>query len=434
MFQWLGNAWSRVKRSVGAMFTSTQRRSVLRRVLAGDAPGLWASDHYEETARNTGFTFCAVRALALQAAQATVTCKDIGIKRLLDQPNPNQSGAIFRFSMAQQLGLTGTAPVWTVRNQLAKPVEQYVLPTALTRAQAPTAEFPYGSYRVNPLNNFMSAVDSEGWTPQSPAQTLLIQGAEIDARDVRMIRWPHALYMTDGQSPLAAGALAMDVAEQVDRARWYALRNVSSPGMILKLGENSGLTDDEIQQLEMEIYDRNSSPHNARRNLLLPDGVEVDFRDAPNELEHAQTYTQARDAVLALHATPPVAIGVTEAGSYAAFYASMLQYVELTVQPVLSLFAEELSHVLGARVKITARRIDDPTIRQAELDNATRAGAITVNEYRARMKPPLPPVPWGDVPAGVRRTDSLDKPGGDVPGEGDETTTGVTDPTRQVPQ
>lgn len=430
MFQWATWLWrkaaSLLRRNdaVGA----TQRRSLIRRALAGDTPGIWASDHYEESTRVTGWTFCAVRSLALQFAQSKPHANKAATLRLLNQPNPGQAGALFRYAAGQQLQTTGTAYIWTVRNGLGEPVEQYVLPTGLTRAQAPSAEFPAGSYRVNPLNNLAGATTPDGWTPNTPSQTLLYQGAEINADDVRAVRWPHPLYSTDGLSPLAAGALTIDLAEQIERARWYAMRNAATPGLVLKLNGQT-LHDDEQAQLEDEIAARNSSPHNARRNLLLPEGVDYDLHEHERELDYVGSHTQARDATLALHGTPPVAIGVTEAGSYAAFYASMLQYVELTVQPALDLLGGELSAILDDEVRLTARRIDDPDVTERKLENDVRAGAITVNEYRAKRG--YPPVPWGNEPIGVRRTDSMDKPGGETPGQATEATTSVTDPTRR---
>lgn len=419
MFQWVRKLWN----TLTGVKSSPKRRLNLRRWLAGDTPGLWAANHLEETTRVTGYSYVAVRSLALQFAQATVECQDPATVRLLNRPNPNQSGAIWRYQAGQQNAITGTAYCWVVRNQLLAPVEMYVLPTGLTRPQPPSFEFPYGSYQVDPLNNFASTGNLDGWEPASPAQTLLIQGAEIDARDVRAVRWPHPLYMNEGLSAFSAGAVTLDIADQVGKARFHALRNYASPGLTIKLGE--GVHPDEQEQLEAEIHDRNSSPQNSKRNLILPPGVEADVHDSVTELEYLQSHGQARDDVLALHQTPPVAVGITEAGSYAAFYASMMQYVELVVQPALDLLGDELSHALGVPVAFRARRIDDPEVKAREIDQHIRAGAITINEYRQMYG--LPPVAWGDDPIGVRRSDSLDKPGG----MGDDTT-GVEDPSRQA--
>lgn len=401
MFNWLRKFWNF---AIGGGANTPQRRAAARRYLAGDAPGGWASDHYEETVRNTGWNYCAVRALALQFAQAEVYSNVPQIQRLLDRPNPGQSGAVFRFAAAQQFALTGTAFHWFVRNQLGVPVEVYILPTGLTRARGPSQEFPFGSYIVQPQSNLAGFASPDGWSPMSPITTLMFSGAEIDARDVRAMRWPHALYLTDGQSPAAAGALALDLAEQLDRARYYALKNGITPGATIKVPD--GLPEEEIEQLEEEVNIRNASPANARRTLLVHDGVSVEWSgQETKEVEYASSYQQARDAVLALHATPPVAVGISEAGSYAQFYASVMQYVELTVQPTLSLWAEEMSEELGSPVIANARRVDDPQVKQSEWDQHARHGVVTVNEYRQAFG--LPAVEWGNDPIDVKPVPTL---------------------------
>lgn len=386
MFQWIGKLWNSVFNS------NVARRSNLRKYLAGDVPGSWSSDHYEETARYTGYTYCAIRALAKQFAQAELKCNNAQVLRLLTQPNPKQSGSLMRYQAAQQIGLTASAYHWFVRNEFDVPVECYILPTAMTRAQPPNEEFPHGSYRVEPLSSWGAGYSIDGWQ-QSAGSTLLVSGAQIDARHVHAVRWPHPLYLNEGLSALSAGALQLDISDMVAKARWYAMRNAAHPGLTIKLTD--GIHPDEQQQLEEEIAARNSSPHNCRRNMLLPPGADLAPRQDAAELEFLASHGQSREDVLALFSTPPIAIGITEAGSYSAFYAAMLQYIELVVQPELDLYAEELSGALGCRVELHARRVDDPQIKQQELAQDVAAKAITINEYR--LKRGYPPIAGGDV-------------------------------------
>lgn len=422
MFKWLKKVWNALTSTKQA----PQRRLNLRRYLAGDVPGVWASDHLEETTRCTGYSYVAVRSLALQFAQCELKTNNPAIARLMERPNPNQSGAVFLFAVGQQLAITGTAFVWIVRNGFGVPVEMYCLPTGLTRSQGPSANYPYGSYRVDPLNNYGSTggTSIDGWEASTPSQALLCTGAEIDAQEVRAIRWPHPIYMNEGLSAFSAGSVMLDIADQVGKARFYALKNYATPGLTIKLSDN--VLPDEIVQLEAEIADRNSSPQNAKRNLILPPGVEAETNNGVTELEYLQSHGQSREDVLALHQTPPVAVGITEAGSYAAFYASMLQYIELVVQPSLDLVAGELSHALESPIEMHARRIDDPSVKSAEMDRHISAGAITINEYRKMNG--WEPVPWGDVPVGTKPTSTSTPP---QPNQPSQSTTGVSDPTRE---
>lgn len=447
----MGNVWEWVikkARAGWAMATPRNARSsALRPYLAGAMPGLWSSPHLEEAQKFTGWTYCAVTALADQAAQATCAVYLVGRKRrteddtgrirkaasqhqehhgeripmrdkhplvrLLNRPNPEQSGSQFRYQMMQQLALTGTAHVWIIRNGLGTPVELYVVPTAAATPLPPTNDHPRGQYRVSPLASFSGTVGDD-YLPPGSLGPLLTAGAILDARDIKSIRLPHPLYRSDGWSPLAAGATVIDVENQLNLARWYSFKNAAAPGMVLELAEDANPAPEEMEALRTDLRNRNSGVQNAGKDLLLPPGVSAKQITSTNkEMDYTTSFPQVRDGVLALHKTPAVAIGVTEAGSYSAFYASLKQFTELAVQPKLDMIAEELTEALASDferatglpdderlvIDMKARAIDDPTLREGRIRTLTAAKAITINEVRAEDG--LPPVEWGDCPAGT---------------------------------
>lgn len=464
------------------------RTAKMRPYLSGQSPGFWASDHFEETQHYTGWTYCAVKSLATQAAQATVSATESAtpvvkmprkrrkelaclsraqrerqrllaavrkerrradrdaaekaagsntdataqrqarrplpdthpIVRLLKRPNVEQSGAAFRFQVVQQLALTGTALVWVLRNKLPSqdegrgyPVELYVIPTGLARPQPPSAAFPRGAYRLIPLASWESAADDEGYQPMGALGQLLVQGAIIDARDVKPIRWPHPLFLSDGLSPLSAGVLFVDVAEQLERSRWYDFKQASKPGLVFSVDPTINPAPEDKAAFRVDLSNRHAGTANTGNDLILPPGVSAEqIVRSPAEMDYVNSQPQARDSVLALHGTPSVAIGVSEAGSYAAFFASLKQYVELSVQPMLNLIAEELTEVLSPayggtqEVKLAAKAIDDPDLALRQQANdvtkwqaAADKGACTVNEFRKGLGLG-PPVPWGEKPMG----------------------------------
>lgn len=430
-----------------------QKVSALRPYLAGTMPGFWSSDHISESQRYTNFTYCAVTALCDQAAQATVTVYRTGgtkkakdrrrrlnkrlgqrkkssgnqqhqaddrepmdsrhpLVRLLNRPNPEQSGSSLRYQCMQQLSLHGTAHVWIIRNDYGTPVELYVIPTASAVPLPPSNEMPRGSYRVSPLASFSGTV-SDDFLPPGSLGPLLTTGGIIDAKDVKSIRLPHPLYRSDGWSPLAAGALILDVEEQMHRARWYSLRNASVPGMVFEVAEDADPRPEEVEGFRQDLRNRNSGVQNAGKDLVLPKGFKPhQVNQTGRDLDFASGFPQIMNATLAIHKTPAVAIGVAEAGSYSAFYASLKQFTELSVQPKLSLIGEELTEALGPdfekvdglpdgerlEIAIEARAIDDPSTLNDRIRTDIQAKAVTINEVRELRG--LEPVWWGDCPAG----------------------------------
>lgn len=136
-------------------------------------------------------------------------------------------------------------------------------------------------------------------------------------------------------------------------------------------------------------------------------------------IKYNSSFTQFRDAILALYGVPGIAAGISDGGSYAAFYASLKQFICLTVQPILDLLAEDDTEHLAPQfgknltVEIEVSHIDDPDLLEKRLATDIRAKIIKVDEMRAiRGLPPLGPERGGDKL--VSQNDSKFQPTEDV--------------------
>ena len=261
LLQWIAGWFGGARKSTGTSGIG------LRAALNGGAPGGWASDHREETAHNTGFNYIAIHAIASQVAGATVTvfadgerqglCRSrrkslasrVGtftkwkstygaddretdplpsshpLVRLLKRPNPYESGANFRYRQAQQIRLTGTCLVWNVPSLSGPTCERYVIPTSMASPVPPTNDLPRGGWRISPVASRYAPIADNGYV-DSPTWYRIL-GQIVDARQVQVVRLPHAWYLDDGQSPLSAGAKWVDAGEAVDEARYHQLKNTS---------------------------------------------------------------------------------------------------------------------------------------------------------------------------------------------------------------
>lgn len=449
-----------------------QRRvSNLRMVMSGGAPGMWASNHFEELQHCSGWNFVAAHALALQFAGATVKAyrkrriksrrddelssdpidalkarlerlinprskalapehqaqspkerlpldDEHPLVRLMRKPNPDQSGAQFRYQIAQQLALTGGALVWVLRDKHDRydprgtPRELYVIPTGLAYPQPPSAQFPNGWFRVLPLASYGLNLDPEGFGPPGAMGNLLANGGPIDKRDVRSIGWPHPLFVGDWLSALSAGALQTDLAEEIDRAIVARFRNEGRPGLVFgwESVEIWGkISAEEKEAFRADVRARNAGTHNTGNDLMLPPGMKADSHDAnPREMDFTGSKPIARNDVLAMHQTPPTVAGINEAVSYAGLFASLKQYIALKVQPNLDMTFEELGEELcpafgpGHSMEAEARSTDDPTLHAQKLDRLETRGLATIDEARAMEGlGPHPDPEYGKLPAGT---------------------------------
>jgi hypothetical protein len=452
----------------------------LRSALMQGQAGSWASDHKAETDHFTGWNYIAIRAIALQAAQAQVLVfqdEDVGgdvggagvaakrrqirkslfrkhgvaksleligedqsplpqdhrLCRLMKRPNPYQSGASFRYEQVVQLSLTGTCLVWNVPNQAGLTVERYVVPTAAASPIMPTPEHPRGAWQVMSMNQWAVIRDAQGFVDSGGFGRAW--GAMIPGEQMQVVRWPHPLRKDDGYSSLSAGALMIDTSEQIDRARWYHLNNGPSPSLVVDVDSDSP---EEVTRAQVLFNQGYTGVKNTGKAIFTGNAKSITaIGTNPKDMDYQGAFIQLRDSIMALHGVPGVAAGLTDGGSYAALYASITQFIRLTVQPYLSLIGEEETEQLGPQfgsgltVEMEAAGIDDPTLLNQQLQVDVAARIRTVDEFRhERGLPPLggeagaamvgvaPAVPGGP---GM----SPGTGGQSQNGNGDESTTGV---------
>lgn len=421
--------FNRIKKLAARLFAKSGFAVGLRAAMSQGNPGAWASDHREETNQFTGWNYIAIRAIAQQVAQATVSIysdggdprkarlmktrrrylRNIGISKahyvaeemeqselppdhpyvmLHKRPNPAQSGASFRYEQALQLSLTGTCLVWKVSNRLGKTVERYVIPTAIAQPIAPSSQYPRGAYRISAEGHrFFGKGFDDGFVETMGFARAL--GTIIPADQMLVIRWPHPLWKDDGYSPVSAGALQVDTANQIDQARWSHLRNGPDPSLFITPGEGSGVNEQELDRASIKFNEKYGGVGNTGKAIFgSPETKITPLSTTPKDMSYGEGFLQYRDFILALHGTPPVAAGITEGGTYAAFYASLKQFTSLAVQPILELLAEEdteqQGHEFGSglTVEFDAQSIDDPELLERRIQTDTAAGAIRRGEIR----------------------------------------------------
>lgn len=403
----------------------------LRAGLGGSTPGAWASDHRTEAQKFTGWNYTAIHALGKQCAGCELEVfdkfenplkEDHRLVRLLRRPNPDQSGRSMRYQIAQQLQLTGTAIIIKWPNKTHEwTSELYVLPTALADPIRPSSEYPKGAWRIGDVARYSYLADDQGFTNVTGLQQLV--NKTIRREDTIVIRWPHPLFTDDGQSPVSAGALWADVSDELDSSRFAQFRNGADPSLVIELPEG----EDPSEWAKQKFRNSYGGSDKHGEPLWLPNGTKaVPWSTSPHDMDYVQGAEQIRDMLMGIHGTPPVAAGIAEGGSYAAFYASLKQFSILTVQPMLDLIADEINEQLSrpeydAHMVLTTKSVEDPTLVETQIQNDITAGAITKNELRELRG--RPPIEGGDELIGGAAAPMSD---GGAEELGDEESTGIS--------
>lgn len=411
--------------ATGGQAGTPKDASPVQRVIAtGHGPQYPISDHTNELGHNLGWTFPAMRAIGRQYAQASVVVTDGSaargkalagwltksaaadrpgdertpladhpIAKLMRRPNPMKSGHEWRYQIAQQVALTGGAVIWEIRNLLGRPMELWVLPRGWLHYQLPSEMFPLGTWRVYPTR-----VAAGLWSGGLSGH--FSSGFYIDVRETIIFGWPDALVPGEYTSPMAACSRIIDIAEQADEATWTALVRSPRPGMILSVDTDTPLTDQQIEQIKEQVQDKHGGSDKAGGTLVLQRVRKEDLGTPMSELNSVEVRNQALEQTLLVHGVPTLVIGKLDGATYSGNAAAVNAWVELGVQPDLSLLGGVLTHrwmpIFGDdfAVEFEAKRYDDPTIDlqwAGAFKEGYAAGYVTGNEVRAKLK--LPPRP-----------------------------------------
>jgi len=419
--------------------------------LSGATPGWWISDHLEELKHFVSWIYVGVHKVAQQVAQATVNiydrseqaqqdvyfdkamrfgrsrrlaelghylrlCRrkshtpdtaaeretpipDHRAARLLARPNPLTSGTVFRYQFECQLRLTGGCYVWEVPNQFGEPEHLWVIPKGWVRPMAPTPASPLGWYQVTPVFNTFT----QGVASPSTSTWMIPYEQMID------VKWPNPLYPGEGTSPLSACSQIIDIMEQTDTATWASFVNSVKPSLVFNLDPRNGqvVTQEMIDQLMTQIETFKAGSNNAGKVLAMLGLTVQQMMSGPGELDYVNGRVQNRENVLAIQGVSPVVAGLAGAGSYSEAAVGAKCTVEFSVQPDLVLFGDTFTHHWQKhwgddfRIELTAKSMDDPTLRLQKMDKVAQAfqlGVVSANEYRAAIDEPPLEDPIADIP------------------------------------
>lgn len=398
----------------------------MRAALGGAFSGSQISNHREEALHYESFSYVAINAICLQVHSATVSAYfdgqsqqkqmsrrkslkahygsrwkaqygrdedesvdvpvDHALMELLAHPNPHEPGGMFRYRQGLQTRLCGGNYVWNVPNVFGRTCERYVIPTTAMTPVYPTPALPFGGYRIQPNCMRWIPLEDNGYV-EGTAALARVLGMVIDARFVQKCGFPHPIWLDDFQSPMSAGAQWVDAERAINVSRTSGVSRGLDPSMLVTLPDTFGDVNQDVLDVTQRAYDRKyGGPDNTGKAMVAAPGTEVTILgQTPKDMGYHEGFEDTKAAVLALHNTPPVAIGLQEAGAYAAYNASLRQWGHTAIRPLCDLLAESDTFFLapqfgeGITVEIEPEPVNDETETNARVQLAVMARSITKN-------------------------------------------------------
>jgi len=295
------------------------------------------------------------------------------ILTLLDRPNPLQSGDQYIRAKIGFLMLSGNGfeERVKVRNEVK---ELYQLrPDRMT---------------VIPGNNgFPEAFQYEvnGRKVRFPVDPVTLDS------DVRQIQLFNPINDWYGQSPIEAGAYAVDQHNESMAWMQSLLQNSARPSGALVMTGKDGqgeLTQEQFHRLKGELEENYQGSGNAGRPMLLEGGL--DWKQmglSPTDMGILETkFSAARDVALTF-GVPPQLLGIPGDNTYSNYSEARLAFWEDTVIPLLSFIGSDwtawLAEPLGMELRPDLDQVPAIVDKKHKLwDMADKSLDLTINERR----------------------------------------------------
>lgn len=390
-------AWFAGPRRASASASEPEiKSSVARRLAALTAAGRpqWTPRDYAGFARE-GFAtnpvaYRCVRLIAEAAASIPLVAiadgarvPDHPLQRLLDRPNPEESGPDLMERFFGALQTAGNGYLEAAGDPGAAPTELYALRPDRGQVVPGADGWPDAwLYRTDGREASLIR-EADGWAP------------------VLHLKLFNPLDDYYGLSPLEPAARAVDVHNASSAWNKALLDNSARPSgaLVYSVRDGERLSEEQFERLKAELADNHAGASAAGRPLLLEGGLDwKPMALSPAEMDFTEgKHSAAREIALAF-GLPPQLLGVPGDNTYSNYKEANAAFWRLTVLPLAQRAARGLSAWLAPRFPGAAVTLDldaAPALagERGELwDRLDKASFLTPAERR-RMAglPPLPP-------------------------------------------
>ena len=329
----------------------------------------------------------AVAAIPFTLHRRNTEIIDHPLLKLLERPNPLQSGDAFVRALVGFYMITGNSYVEQTVNGRNIPVELYPL-----------------------RPDRMRLVPGEGGIPAAYKYKAGAQAEvtwEVDpvtgASNILHLKTFHPLDDWYGLSPIEAGAFAVDQHNESMKWMQSLLQNSARPSGAMEVEGDTELSNDAFERLKAQIDEQYGGASNAGRPMLLEGGLKwTQMGLSPADMSIIdQKYSSARDVSLAL-GVPPLLLNIPGDSTYSNYQEARLAFYEETIIPLAQLICEELNNWLtpkfgpGLQLRLDMDAI--PAIAEKRLELWAMADAsedLTINERRVLKG--FDPIPGGDT-------------------------------------
>ena len=344
----------------------------------------WSTTKYLKAYETSAYVYACVRKRAEKVGEIDFILKGANgeqilkhqVLELLAKPNPLVTKNEF-FELYQiYKDLTGSSYIYTLR------VGQQVKELHLLR--------PDWITRVN--------IDKETGLPSTyeyrtgNGQTMLFQ-----AEDIIASRYPSPLQAFTGQSPLKAGAMAVDTEEQLAQYHYSVLKNGGKVEGILNF-KSDNMTKQQIREIREVFAEQYAGAKNSSKPLVTyGDASYQNLGLNPTELSYIESKKMTRDDILLIYSVPKVIVAQTDDVNYSNAKVGKEVFLSETIRPLLEGLTNKLNEFLvpdNLELSFLDPTPEDVELKLKKMESGIRNYYMTPNEVREQLG--LDPLEGGD--------------------------------------
>ncbi|MCA3645225.1 MAG: phage portal protein [Methylobacterium sp.] len=254
--------------------------------------------------------------LALTVDGAEVT--DHALEKLLDRPNPRESGISLLDGVFTHLLLFGNAYLHLLTDGETAPLEIHALRPDRVRVVAGPDGWPRGyEYSLGAARSLI-AIEPEGLQP------------------ILHLRLADPLDDHQGYAPLCAAQVPLEMHEAASRWNKALLDNSARPSGALVYASPENLTDLQFDRLKAELEQAFSGQSNAGRPILLEGGLDwKPLALTPKDMDFQEARNGAAREIALAFGVPPLLLGLPGDNTYSNYAEANRAFWRQTIVPLV---------------------------------------------------------------------------------------------------
>jgi len=254
--------------------------------------------------------------LALTVDGAEVT--DHALEKLLDRPNPRESGISLLDGVFTHLLLFGNAYLHLLTDGETAPLEIHALRPDRVRVVAGLDGWPRGyEYSLGAARSLI-AIEPEGLQP------------------ILHLRLADPLDDHQGYAPLCAAQVPLEMHEAASRWNKALLDNSARPSGALVYASPENLTDLQFDRLKAELEQAFSGQSNAGRPILLEGGLDwKPLALTPKDMDFQEARNGAAREIALAFGVPPLLLGLPGDNTYSNYAEANRAFWRQTIVPLV---------------------------------------------------------------------------------------------------